>query len=227
MEAVRPVPGSGAGKPGWQSRVVRVTPLSGSAYEVELERPAGFHFTAGQHLRLFVGDDGRDYSLASPPSAETLRLLVRRIEGGAVSPALVGLPPGAPLSFSGPHGVFALRPSARAVILAATGVGIAPFLSMARAGASGFTLLHGVRAADELFYRRELEPAAARYVPCLSRQSSPGCFSGRLTAWAGAELAAGTARDFYLCGNRRMVRDLTLLADERFPGSRVYTEIFF
>jgi ferredoxin-NADP reductase len=35
------------------------------------------------------------------------------------------------------------------------------------------------------------------------------------------------AYDFYLCGNENMVRDVTYLVDERFPGSRVYTEIFF
>jgi benzoate/toluate 1,2-dioxygenase reductase subunit len=206
--------------------VLRRAALAESAFEVELERPRDFTFAAGQSIRVYFGGEGRDYSLAGSPSAQTLLLVVRRIAGGAVSPALEAAAPGSSLDFTGPHGVFTFKPSARPVVLVATGVGIAPFLSMVRSGTTGFTLLHGVRSADELFYRRELEAAAARYVPCLSRQASAGCFSGRVTAWARDHLAAQSS-DFYLCGGRRMVRDVILLVDERFPGSRVYTEIFF
>jgi ferredoxin-NADP reductase len=46
-----------------------------------------------------------------------------------------------------------------------------------------------------------------------------------VTDWAAANLPP-VACDLYLCGSRQMVRDFTRLADERFPGSRVYTEIF-
>ena len=208
------------------ARVLRCTPLSESAFEIELERPRDFSFEPGQSIRVYIGGEGRDYSLAGSPSAQTLLLVVRRIAGGAVSPALAAAVPGSLLELSGPRGVFTLKPSPRPVILVATGVGIAPFLSMARRGTTGFTLLHGARSAGELLYRRELETAAARYVPCLSRQASPGCFDGRVTGWARDHLLPGGC-DFYLCGGRQMVRDMILLVDERFPGSRVYTEIFF
>ena len=97
---------------------------------------------------------------------------------------------------------------------------------MARAGAAGFTLLHGVRRAADLLYREPLESAASRYVPCLSQEGPPGSFRGRVTAWA-AEHLPPAAYDFTLCGSRGMIRDFLLLVDERFPGSRAYTEIFF
>ncbi len=224
-----------------RSRVLRCRPLSESAFEVELEWPPDFSFEAGQSIRAYIGGEGRDYSLAGSPSAQTLLLVIRRIAGGAVSPALAAAPPGSSLDFTGPHGVFTFTPSPRPAILAATGVGIAPFLSMIRRGTAGFTLLHGVRSADELFYRRELEAAAARYVPCLSRERAAGCYAGRVTAWARDHLPVGHLRagnlpagnpsqggfDFYLCGSRHMVRDMILLVDEAFPGSRVHTEIFF
>ena len=109
---------------------------------------------------------------------------------------------------------------------AATGVGIAPFVSMVRAGAAGFTLLHGVRQPADLLYKDQLEPAASRYVPCLSGGEAPGCYRGRVTAWAADRLPRGEY-DFFVCGNRVMIRDFLLLVDERCPGSRVYTEIFF
>ena len=33
--------------------------------------------------------------------------------------------------------------------------------------------------------------------------------------------------DFYLCGRSDMIRDVILIVDEQFPGSYVYTEIYY
>jgi ferredoxin-NADP reductase len=33
--------------------------------------------------------------------------------------------------------------------------------------------------------------------------------------------------DFYLCGRREMIRDVTWLADEQYPDSRIYSETFY
>jgi len=210
----------------YTARLLRRARLAEWAVEVELERPKGFVFTAGQSIRLFVGGQGRDYSMASGPSGATLSFCVRIVEGGSVSPVLACAPIGTPFSFAGPHGVFVLRQSPRPVVWAATGVGVAPFLSMVRAGATGFTLLHGVRRSGDLIHGDELGAAAARYVPCLLQEAAAGCFPGRVTGWAGVILVPGRY-DFYLCGNRQMIRDFILLVDERFPDSHVYTEIFF
>ncbi len=208
------------------ARLLRRERLSEWTYEVELERPNGFEFSAGQSIRLFAGDQGRDYSMASGPSDPTLSFCVSRVEGGTVSSALVVSPLGSLFSFTGPRGVFTLRESPRPAVAAATGVGVAPFLSMVRAGAAGFILLHGVRRLGDLFHREELEAEASRYVPCVSQETADGCFHGRVTGWAGERLGPGVY-DFYLCGNRAMIRDFIRLVDERFPDSRVYTEVFF
>jgi ferredoxin-NADP reductase len=209
----------------YTARILRRARLSERAFELELERPKDFVFTAGQHVRFFAGSQGRDFSMTSGPSDGALAFCVSS-GGGMVSSALENAPPGSSLSFSGPQGLFALKESPRTIVLAATGVGVAPFLSMVRAGATGFTLLHGVRQAGDLFYRDELKAAASRSVPCLSRGSAPGCYQGRVTAWAAESLPHGEY-DFYLCGNRWMIRDFLLLVDERFPGSRAYAEVFF
>lgn len=209
----------------FSARLLRRRWLSASVFEVELERPADFLFRAGQSIRVFVGEPGRDYSLASGPGADFLSLCVRLVESGVVSPFLARAAPGVPVRFTGPHGVFTLMTPERPVVWAATGVGIAPFLAMVRAGATGFTLLHGVRRSGELFYRKELEASAARYVPCLSREPGAG-FAGRVTDWAAENIPPG-AYDIFLCGNRGMVRDFMRIVDERFPRSRVFTEIFY
>src|SRR5208337_3651850 len=116
--------------------------LSERAFEVELERPPGFEFSAGQGIRLFAGGQARDYSMASAPSDSTLSFCVSRVKNGIVSSALAEALIGSTFAFTGPRGMFFLResprPVARPIVWAATGVGIAPFLSMVRAGATGF-----------------------------------------------------------------------------------------
>lgn len=213
------------------TRLLARRALAAEAFEILLERPAGFDFVAGQRLRIEHAEFARDYTLASAPDDAALALCLRRVPGGRATSWLAGLEIGAPLEISGPHGYFTWRGSERPTVWIATGTGIAPFVAMARAGARGFTLLHGVRRPAELYYREVLERAAARYVPCLSGAGDAGrarevFFAGRVTAYAAARLAPG-CYDFYLCGRSEMIRDVIALIDERFPESRVFSEAFF
>jgi NAD(P)H-flavin reductase len=147
------------------------------------------------------------------------------------TPILAEAEPGTRFQFTGPHGYFVFRPSQRPAIFAATGTGIAPFVAMARSGVSGFTLLHGVRTADELYYQQVFSGIQATYLPCLSGETAitepaPGAYAGKVTRYIRNHLVR-RPHDFYLCGRQEMTRDATLLADELFPGSYVYTEVFF
>ncbi len=199
--------------------------LSERAFQIELDRPSGFRFLPGQSITLASGSVERDYSVACAPDSARLTLCVRRVPHGLLSSLLAAAPLGTSLTFTGPHGYFLFRQSPRPAVFVATGTGVAPFLSMAGAGVSGFTMLHGARNANELYYEKHLRAASAQYVPCLTEGTVPGCFTGRVSAWARERLAP-QAYDFYLCGSREMIRDVTLLVDERFPGSLVLTEIF-
>jgi len=209
----------------FDTRVLWVEWLSRTAFAVRLERPSGFLFLPGQSIRVDQDGMERDYSLASGPGDDHLTLCVRLVPGGMLSPRLAGLKPGDLLHFTGPHGYFLYQSAGARSVFVATGTGVAPFVSMARAGARSFTLLHGVRTAQDLYFREELAASASRYVPCLSEDVTQGGFRGLVTTWAEGNLAPGSY-DFYLCGNRSMIRDFTLLVDERFPGSRVSTEVF-
>ena len=132
------------------------------------------------------------------------------------------------MSFNGPYGYFNFQPSERQAVFAATGTGIAPFAAMCRSGVEDFILLHGVSRLSELYYRRELETTARQYIPCISDQAElpDGLYMGRVTGFLKTQLPAAVY-DFYLCGNGAMIRDVTLLVDERFEGSRVFTEKFY
>lgn len=214
----------------YRSRLLKRRRLSAGTVEIELERPPGFSFFPGQRIQLFRGQDAREYSLVSAPEDRSLLLCVRIVPGGLFTPWLASCPEGAEVSFSGPFGYFVYRPSPRPACFVATGTGIAPFVAMARSGLSGFSLLHGIRSLEDAYYRDAFEARAALYVSCVSGAVAPGLphgvFPGRVTDYAERVLAGGPF-DFYLCGNREMVRDMTRILDERFEGSRVFIEIFF
>jgi len=208
--------------------------LSPTTFELGLRRPSAFIFQAGQFIR-FRRDDiteimERDYSLIVAPSDPDIRLLVRDTAAGGYSTFLGKTEIGTALEFMGPLGYFTYQSDARPAVFVATGTGIAPFVSMARSGISGFVLLHGVQTAVDLYYEAFFRRLALRYVPCLSittDASSPrDAFHGRVTVFLADRLPPGRY-DFYLSGRREMIRDATLIIDDRFSGSRVYSEIFY
>jgi len=206
--------------------------LAGTVFELRLSRPEGFAFRPGQCIRVHAGGRQRDYSLVSAPADPELVLCVAQVPGGPVSTALAGADTGSTVAVEGPFGHFVFRPSPRVPVFVATGTGVAPFVSMARAGIRSFVLLHGVRHPDHLYYRRELAAAACRYVGCLSADGLPPlgggqeCFSGRVTLFAATQLDAADY-DFYVCGRAGMIRDILALIDTRFAGSLVFTETFY
>jgi len=202
--------------------------LTKDTFTLTLERPPDFHFQAGQRIRLLTGGKTRDYSLIPGDSHDQLTLLIRSVADGVVSPHLSRCPLGTTLDFTGPSGHFIHRPSSRSAIWIATGAGIAPFVAMCRAGIQGFVLLHGVRHADELYFRGLMEPAALRYVPCLTGgpSSQPShAFPGRVTDYLRNQFPRGEY-DFYLAGRREMIAEIMDIVDHRFSSSRVYSEIF-
>jgi ferredoxin-NADP reductase len=213
------------------AELLRRSWLSEKTFELELSRPATFQFRPGQRIRLLHRGLERDYSLVSRPDSLRLLLCVRYVPSGLVSSVLAAAEIGTSLPFTGPYGYFSFQKSPRPPVFVATGTGVAPFLSMTRSGVAGFTMLHGVRTAEELYYRSDFGPAASLYVPCLSHPPPGsilpfGAYCGWVTGYLREHLPP-RAYDFYLCGRREMIRDVTLLVDERFPDSRVYAEIFY
>jgi benzoate/toluate 1,2-dioxygenase reductase subunit len=215
----------------YSSKILDRLWLTDKVFEIELSKPSTFHFMAGQRIRLLHGAIHRDYSLITAPNDPTLSLCLKKIEGGEYSPALASAEPGTSLSFSGPLGYFTYRPSDKPAVFVATGTGIAPFFSMIRTGITGFTLLHGVHEAKSLYYQGIFRQAARLYIPCLPPDaneagSGDNVFRGRVSHYL-AEHLPPNSYDFYLCGRQEMIRDVTLLVDERFPGSLIYTEAFY
>ena len=177
-----------------------------------IERPDGepfADFEPGQYTQLAFWDQPADdprprqFSIASTPadrtSLEFYVILVRDADEdgsnrqGVFTGALWRHAPGDEVLYMPrPAGRFVpSRTSQHDLVCAATGTGLAPFVSMARVFRQDFqrdgrlprrlTVLHGVSYASQLGYRAELEELASHagfellYVPVVSRPSQdPG-----------------------------------------------------
>lgn len=228
MEEVRQADSRPGAREPFTTRIISRRALSPKVFELSISKPAAFDFIAGQRICLKLGGAERDYSIVSAPDEPDIRLCIRNVSDGLLSPQLAQVPAGKALTFTGPHGYFTFKASSRPAVFVATGTGIAPFCSMARSGVRGFTLLHGVGAPEDLYYRALLLTHAASYRACLSesRPAAAEHFAGRVTDYIATHLPR-QACDFYLCGRQDMIRDVTLLVDEGFPGSLAYSEPFY
>ena len=225
--------------PAWRSATVtQRTDWAPGLFSLVLDGAAP-PFVPGQFASLGrMGHDGwvqRSYSLASAPDAAPEVFLVE-VPGGRLTPALDALQIGDHLAI-GPRaaGHFTLHrvPDATVLWLVATGTGLAPYLSMLRAGVTGrfgrVIVVHGVRESAHLAYAAELDamPGVQR-IGVVSREAG-GTLVGRITERiadgsledaAGAALAAGQGQ-VLLCGNPAMVAEVqTLLADRGMLRNR-------
>lgn len=205
--------------------------LSKNAFEIKLSRPASFGFEAGQTIRFIHQSIERYYSLLSTPHDPILGLCIHRVPEGQFSPIFAHAEIGTRFKFTGPHGYFTFKPSSRQAVFVASGTGIAPFVSMGRSGVTNFILLHEAAQVEDLYYQNLFHKITSNYVPCLLEAASPdpsptGAFHGGAASYLIKNLPSGSY-DFYLCGEREMIRGVTVLIDERFAGSYVYTEVFY
>jgi len=178
----------------------------------------------------------RAYSIASSSvERHYVEFYVNLVNSGALTPRLFALPYGGRL-FLGVRasGLFTLErvPPEKAVVLIATGTGLAPYMSMLRTmlvhdTRRAFVVLHGARYSWDLGYRGELESLARirpnfTYIPSITRPHEDPHFrghTGRIQALleqgivetlSGVPLDPARA-DAFLCGNPEMIAGVKAL----------------
>lgn len=196
--------------------------------------------TPGQFMSVGLeGPDGvirRPYSVASA-LGEPLEFFIVRVDGGALTPRLFDLSPGDRVWIDPrPAGAFTLRfvPPAPVLWLIATATGLAPYISMLRAGVTErferVVVVQGVRTGDQLAYADELRAhPQVTWVPLTSREVHPGALTGRVTqalldgrleGAAGASLQPSDSQ-VLMCGNPDMLSEMfDLLADRGMTRNR-------
>lgn len=236
--------------------------VPGKLLSLRLTRDPQFEFLPGQFARLGLPAQAtpdaeptlwRAYSMVSAPGEDALEFYSIVVPEGEFSPRMAALRPGDALYVEKkPFGFLTLdrfEPGGSLWLLA-SGTGLSAYLSMLRDPATWqrferIALVHGVRQADELAYREEIEnlhrrpdlapyfaqrPDKLRYLPVATRQALPGVpkerlttllADGRLEALLDEPLDPSRVR-IMLCGNPGLLADARkLLAERGFaPGRR-------
>ncbi len=198
-------------------------------------------FVAGAHIMWQIAEGvNRSMSIASPPSQLPEFEICHDVSPmGPGSRWMLALKEGGKVNFVGPLGVFTLdKTSPRKKIFIATGSGIAPFRAMIHdylenGGSDDITLYWGLRYPEDIFWQEEFGQLAQKYpnfVFILTLSQPHDLWQGkvgRVTAHL-EEISNPAGSDFYLCGNKNMVSEVTswLLA-KNVPKSQIKSELFY
>jgi ferredoxin-NADP reductase/MOSC domain-containing protein YiiM len=199
-------------------------------------------------LRLKPASDApalmRSYSLSSQPNTEHYRVSVKRELHGAAGAYIDDkLQLGDIVEASAPRGGFTLRLGDGPVVFLSVGIGATPVLAMLHALAAGTSprrvwWLYGARNRQEHPFAEEARTLlnALAHGQSHIRYSSPDPEArpgldfdaqGRLDMRVIQELGVPREADFYLCGPRTFMKDMTIgLANWGVAASRIHTEIF-
>lgn len=224
--------GSGQRPTFYTLRVSAVEKLTSDSTLVTFDVPPDlafrYRYLQGQHvtLRAIVDDQDlrRSYSLVEPVSAETIRVAVKQVDGGAFSTYVnTELAVDDLIDVMTPTGQFqvSLEPTDRREFVGvAAGSGITVMMSTIATSLevepqSRFTLLYGNRTAESTMFRRELDALQEKFKGrltvhhVLSRE--PGAaLSGRLSAEVVRELVPDldAVDAWFLCGPEPLVVEL-------------------
>ncbi len=188
-----------------------------------------FQFKPGQSLtfrqQLAGAEARRSYSICSAPADGTLRVAIKKVEGGLFSTWAQNLKQGDVLEVMPPVGSFGteLNPdNKKSYVAFAAGSGITPVLSIAKSALqtephSTFTLVYGNRTKGSIIFKEELEALKDKFIDrfrlihILSRErSETEINSGRIDVPKLEQLFsklidAEKVDDYFLCGPEEMI----------------------
>lgn len=211
----------------FEARVERSLQLSDKLYLISFKR--NFNFIAGQVIALGVNREQiRYYSIASGETDEIVDILYDIKPSGYLTPRLALLNSGDTIFYSLPFGSFTAQIGK--ALWVATGTGIAPFSSMIQSGITeNIALIHGAASFNELyFYDSFTDKLGKNYHICLTRESHPKAYAGRVTELLKSFPLPDKDTFIYFCGSAEMVVDAReLLIGRGFPFSNIKAEIYF
>ncbi len=238
------------------ARLVRVKEIireTDAATSIVFEDPAGraFEYLPGQFFTVRSAVNGEPLRRAYSASGEragtsTLRITVKRVEGGAMSTWLTTRASlGDTFELLGPAGSFTRSPATapRHLVLVGGGSGITPLYAIACAAlrdepATRVTLIYGNRSLDDAIFadalgalaRQHPERFELRHVVEVAREGFDGLVGRLDEETAGRALdavAIGAAPEFMLCGPAQMRAAVRRALDARGAApSSVREEVY-
>lgn len=196
---------------------------------LELVEPARISFVAGQYISLKVDDQGvrRSYSIASTPDVNHgVTLVAEMIPGGKGSEYLTKIEIGAEVEILGPLGRFVVEGGEKHLFVA-TGSGIVPIKAMIedllinKRETRPMRLHWGMRSETDMFWFDNFMRLAEEYpnfvFDQVLSQPSPDweLCSGHVQDCLARDLVGQLASwNSYVCGNPRMVEEITAKLEE-------------
>ncbi len=193
-------------------------------FDVSMRRQV-FSIRAGE-----VNNQFHPFSITSAPHERSLRITVKAV--GDYTRALRALEEGAEAVVEGPYGSFTHRDlPGREQIWLAGGIGVTPFLSMARslryANEPTVDLYYCVEHADEAHFLDELRAVASRrgdFRVSVVARDEVGFLTAERLARESGDLAS---REILICGPPAMITSLrSQLTALGVPGDRIHAEEF-
>jgi ferredoxin-NADP reductase len=182
----------------YETRLLRRETVAEGTMAFSFARPAGFSFEAGQNMLVTLVDPpendaqgpSRTFTIASAPHEPDLTIATR-MRDTAFKRVLKSAPTGLPVRIEGPAGVMVLHENAaRPAVFLAGGIGITPFLSMARHAAHArlphqIYLFYSNRRPEDAAFFAELQNLQRtnpryRFIPTMAEpQKSSQPWSGQ------------------------------------------------
>jgi ring-1,2-phenylacetyl-CoA epoxidase subunit PaaE len=210
-----------------------------------------YRYTPGQYLTLRATIDGEDvrrsYSICSGLEDGELRVVIKRLDGGAFSNwTHEHLRVGDTLSVMAPDGRFGvpIEPgTTRTLVAFAAGSGITPVMAILKTAlrreAGRFFLFYGNRSAADIIFREQLEDLKDRYLARLSvfhvlsrEQQDIAMLHGHLDAekigvLMRSVVPVASVDHAFVCGPQPMIEGLEkALANLGMARDRVHVERF-
>ena len=209
--------------------VVEVRTIHGSLFELAVERN-GLDFTPGDCVAIYTGDGkSRPYSIASGSGEDELRFVIRKMDGGEVSPWLMDRRPGDVIRIPPPFGWF---PPGKDIggapfVFLATGTVFAPFLSYIQSFDNApAACLYGVRHAADAHGLDQFMHRCPTLL-AVSREPASGHHHGRITDLLDA-IPLDETTHCYCCGLESMVNETTAwLQVNGIRLAQIHREVFF
>ncbi len=211
---------------GYTVRLQRRFPVATRTLALQLEKPAGFIFTAGQAMDVTLvhpretdaEGDTRYFSITSAPHENHL-MVATRLRDTAFKRQLPDLPVGAELRISAPGGSLRLHNNpARAAVFLAGGIGITPVRSILRRAAHDrlthrLLLFYSNRQPGDAAFLDELTALQAEnsHFTLVATMTAPGTnrWAGETghidAAMLGRHMQGATAPIYYVVGPPAMV----------------------
>jgi len=198
-------------------RIISVTPLTHDVRQFKVEKPGGYTFIPGQATDVSLPaaqwkDEKRPFTFTGLNEWDHLEFSIKIYPGHhGVTEQLGRMQPGDTLLLHDVWGAIQYKGPGTFI---AGGAGITPFIAIFRqlhrdGAVAGNQLLFANKTARDIILAdtwREWLGAGVHHV--LSRESAPGCDSGKIDRAYLKDHITGYDRHFYICGPDQMVADV-------------------